>query len=454
MLRRHNLLTLNHDVTSFIFSELRQSDLREVALTCRTAHVLASPYVLAEVTIPWQVTRSDQGKPKHRLAQFCVYMLSDVTHRLPLLRSFTVYADILGRITRGDSDFHAVCHSTAQLLALVLRLGTNLRKLYLWGAESLFRAVPNMADAVIDLVALDTIGFLAMHQQTLRVLSCMKSRPHTVECSLFDDGVRRVSGVYAPVYVGDIRPLHNFTSSLTTLKLSVLPDIVERLDPNTVWPAVQFLVVETARLWSTGASWPPLDTVMWRRAFPNLRCLKIEGVMPSQSPSTLRSITADDGTGNWPYLDFVSTRTPIAVGRTVRRLRFRSEEPELPRQYAMAEEFLQSSQPVVLACDADVQLLTSLRTTAASSLRVLQLFTSYVYPIPRDSGQAGLREDRRNIQPLLDTIFSMLGSIRLRAVTLTTNSWHPPVDAQSVLQRHRGLVGVAERAEAGSVGQV
>lgn len=28
----------------------------------------------------------------------------------------------------------------------------------------------------------------------------------------------------------------------------------------------------------------------------------------------------------------------------------------------------------------------------------------------------------------------MLGSIRLRAVTLTTNSWHPPVDAQSVLQ--------------------
>ncbi|EPS99798.1 hypothetical protein FOMPIDRAFT_1123875, partial [Fomitopsis schrenkii] len=344
----------------------------QVAKTCRAAHALALPYVLTEVTITHR--GPDWSPEEDHLVLFCAYMLADATRRLPLLkclriesRSFRSLSGSCISLIEGAAN-SLRDYSTAQHLVPILRLSTNLRELSFQDAEEVFRAVPKIPDAIIELTGLNVIQFRGVHRQTTEVLSRMRSRPRTVDC--YDDG--RDPGCwpdYGPIPLGKTRFLHNFTASLVTLKLHGRCEIICDIEPDTVWSEVRSLDLGSHVINC------PSGFAAFSRAFPQLRCLRLSGYSIYTRPIS---------SGCWPYLDFVSTISPMPVVRTVRRLELHNSADRVPFyvQEHTCEEFLRLSAPVVLACGADEEILQSIHAAAIPSLRFLQLF---FYPITRGS---------------------------------------------------------------------
>lgn len=363
--RRHNLLTLNLDILSLVFSELYPTEALQVAKTCRAAHALALPYVLTEVTITHR--GPDWSPEEDHLVLFCAYMLADATRRLPLLkclriesRSFRSLSGSCISLIEGAAN-SLRDYSTAQHLVPILRLSTNLRELSFQDAEEVFRAVPKIPDAIIELTGLNVIQFRGVHRQTTEVLSRMRSRPRTVDC--YDDG--RDPGCwpdYGPIPLGKTRFLHNFTASLVTLKLHGRCEIICDIEPDTVWSEVRSLDLGSHVINC------PSGFAAFSRAFPQLRCLRLSGYSIYTRPI---SVVLEEG--HFPYLDFVTTCCPIAIGRTIRRLEFHTLQSSLV-QHTSVTEFLRLSSPVVLACEGDSWMLQCVQAATIPSLRFLQLF--------------------------------------------------------------------------------
>lgn len=377
--QRPNLLTLNWDVLWHIFAHLTRGDVIQLGKTCHAAHTISWPYVLAEVAL---------SEPSQVLP-FCTYMLSDAEHRLPLLRSLKIRQGTFLDTWKSPNawDFSVAEH----LARLMLRLSTTLRELYVQDAEKIFCSLPRIADAVIALTRLEVFRLEGALQESATVLSRMRSRPHSVDwdarlyerwpslpglgslLSLTPEQQQAVAFGEGPCHI-----LRNFATSLTTLKLRDLCRTITAYEPDIVWHAVKTLELYKQ---SIGFDVPPAAVMVeLSRAFPNLQCLRVTGNM-GIAPHPVNAVQES---GCWPYLDFVSTISPMPVVRTVRRLELHNSADRVPFyvQEHTCEEFLRLSAPVVLACGADEEILQSIHAAAIPSLRFLQLF---FYPITRGS---------------------------------------------------------------------
>lgn len=136
----------------------------------------------------------------------------------------------------------------------------------------------------------------------------------------------------------DSRFLHNFTDSLEVLELLGEADIIETLEPSTVWHAVRELKLTD---WGTSVR---LYTLA--RAFPNLRRLHLDA-------RCLDEVVPEN---HWRQLDYVYAFSPSALQQHVRYLdMYWPIELYLPGSAAVRDAttaLLQHVKPVVLKCRA------------------------------------------------------------------------------------------------------
>lgn len=357
--RRRNILSLNHDILSLILAQLRSSDALHLGKTCRAAQCFILPYILSKVVIG---RRTPISRTEGQLVGFCAYMLADAARRIPLLKSLTLfYMAFDSKIEPCPRD-NAVAESgvvdglaSASSLALVIRQSTRLRELRFEDyAGHVFSEFPMLGDAVAEHTGLDVIRIGHADRQTLKVLSCMKSRPRTVECSI---RMRHPNDDYELLIPGEDRFLANFTTSLTTLKLGPCLNMVRLgLGYDIVWPAV-----ENLELGSIPDKFE-VNLADVACAFPNIRRLKVLGHI--KNPVQSFPVAA----GHWRKLDFLSVSRLLPIGRSIRHLWYHTAGTNMDTQ-----AFLRQLSPVVLGCWTEHELIENV-AAAAPSVRVLQLF--------------------------------------------------------------------------------
>lgn len=246
-------------------------------------------------------------------------------------------------------------------LAQVIQLAARLRSLNLEPSSHLFTARAALADAVAGLHDLDIIKFDNANAVTLDVLSRMESRPRHVNVEipeyLYDDDGDAIPG-FGHFIHGRHRFLENFTESLVHLKLSGYVDIVETLEPDTVWSVVKHLYLS--------GDINNLSTIA--RAFPRLRNLEVDGyswgaVAPNQ----------------WSDLDFVRTRRGLQLSCPIRRLELNYLPGPLSSMglddfwNSITVRMLQEASPVVLKCYLS-RAIPHIMLLSLKSLRFLQIW--------------------------------------------------------------------------------
>ncbi|KZT64164.1 hypothetical protein DAEQUDRAFT_48666 [Daedalea quercina L-15889] len=358
----HGLFALNADVLSTILSYTGPYDALQLSLTCRDAQRAALPRFLASVVFPspWLCSSSEEPEPEppvHRhpelYERFRSYMLADGSYRLRQLKALALGEDAFC-VHYGGQGSYAPRHAftLAAPLADVIRGAAGLHTIRVAHADAIFDAVPQLADAIASLPQLQEVCFYDADVSTLEVLSRMHSRPRKVSVRIVE--YTGVAQTWWGQYVrGGSRFLCNFTETLEVLSLIGGLDILEELEPDTVWPVVRELKL---------ARGPSVNLQVMSNAFPHLRRLHVECPAATFIP-----------VDQWRELDFVFTTHPLPLQHPVRHLKMSwfSLGPYVPtpQHQALVDStnvMLRNTQPVVLECSACKSIYSCIARNAPS----------------------------------------------------------------------------------------
>ena len=357
---------LNLDVFYHIVPFLGTYEALHTSLICREAYRIVTPKFIETVVfpLPWLRMPGARRSPlasRETYEGFRAYMLASEPERLGHLRYLDLGedafctdfgSDSMDQIDDSEFDF-----GLAALLVDVIQNATGLRRLSIAHAEAVFDEVPALADAIADLPQLEEVRFHHADMLALGVLSRMRSRPRKVEFHLMEfydfQTHARWWGEYA---AGRDRFLHNFTETLEVLELSGGADIIEALEPGTVWRGVHELKVMKGDVVN-------LQTLA--RVFPNLRRLDLE------------SPCSDDPTpeNQWRKLDCVHSAFPLPLQQRIRYLDMYCPIELFPSHGASVRDdtvvLLQHTKPVILACRASAEMFLCV-AQAAPTVRFLR----------------------------------------------------------------------------------
>ncbi|TFY53292.1 hypothetical protein EVJ58_g9529 [Rhodofomes roseus] len=407
-----DLFTLNADVLTIILSLVDPYDAFQLSLTCRAAQAIAVPRFLEAVVfpLPWLCSPNARRSPlayPELYECFRTYMFAHGSNRLRQLKSLTLAEDAFC-IQYGSQHLEPPRYTftLAAPLADVVRYAVELRKIRIDHSEAIFDAAPQLADAIANLPQLQEICFFGADVSTLELLSRTQSRPRKVELRIieYSNTIETWWGQYVR---GGNRFLSNFTESLEVLSLCGGLDIIEELEPGTVWPAVVEL-----RL----ARGPTANLQAMSCAFPNLRRLHVE------CPPAAIVAPIDQ----WRALDFVLTTHPLPLQYPVRHLKMNwfSLGPYVPtpQHQALVDSttvMLRNTQPIVLECSACKSTYSCIARNAPS-VRFLRITGAPSRHHTEKERQ--LTNDRADA--LLTYDFSLLKALPLKGIAI-------------VLQRHR-----------------
>jgi len=321
-----SIVSVPVEILEDIVSYLAGNDILKFASTCRAAYACALPSILRDVSLGYH-TKKEAGE---QLRSFCNCIFADLPQRAPYIRTLTIGALTFPerRDTYSKQDY-----ALTDRVVRIIPLATGLRVLVVDGAERLFSsAPPQITEALTALGNLSEIhlkGYAGPH--ALRVLSEVQSRPTVVRLTSFD----------APtcyLVPGRDRLLHNFTQSLVHLTLVNNHDLVQVLEPHTVWPGVKHLTLGGVR---DAASLPALA-----RAFPEVRKLEVYA----------RCTEEKVGRDLWTRLETISFDRPVPLRRPVPHVELVGAE-WVEEQFGLALEMMAGMAPTTLTCrDVDPSL--------------------------------------------------------------------------------------------------
>ncbi|KAH9922904.1 uncharacterized protein B0H18DRAFT_1016068 [Fomitopsis serialis] len=353
------LFTLNADVLNIILSLVNPYDAFQLSLTCRDAQPMATSRFLEAVVfpLPWLCSSTAKRSPlayPELYEQFRAYMFAHGSYRLRQLKSLTLAEDAFC-IQYGSQHLEPPRYTftLAAPLAEVIRAAADLRRICIDQSDAVFDAAPRLVDAIASLPQLQEICFHGAGVSTLELLSRMQSCPRKIELRLIE--YRNTLDIWSGQYVrGAGRFLRNVTESLESLSLQGGLDIIEELEPETVWPAVRELKL---------ARGPMVNLTAMANAFPNLRRLHVE-YPPSIATGSI---------GQWRELDFVCTMHPLPLQHPVRHLKmnwvFLGKYLPTPQREAVVNStslMLRYTQPVVLECNACKSTYSCIARNASS----------------------------------------------------------------------------------------
>lgn len=355
---------LNLDIFYNIVPFLGTYEALHTSLTCREAYRIVTPKFIETVVfpLPWLSLPGAHRSPlafRQTYEGFRAYMLADGQKRLGHLRHLDLGEDAfctdwgsdrMDLIDDSEFDF-----GLADLLVDVVQGATGLRRLSMAHADAIFDQVPGLADAVANFPQLEEMRFHHADMLTLGVLSRMRSRPRRIEFHLTEFHDYRTHARWWGEYAaGRDRFLHNFTETLEVLELSGGADVIETLEPGTVWLAVQELKLTKGDV---------VNLQMLARAFPNLRRLYLE--LPCSN-----DIVPEN---HWRKLDYVHSACTPPLQQQIRYL-----DMDWPLElYHGASErdstitLLQHTKPVILQCRASIEVFLCI-AQAAPTVRFLR----------------------------------------------------------------------------------
>ncbi|EPT04941.1 hypothetical protein FOMPIDRAFT_1013774 [Fomitopsis schrenkii] len=401
----------NLDIFYHIVSYLGTYEALQTSLTCREAHRVATPGFIETVVfpLPWLrlpgAHRSPDATPE-TYEGFRAYMLAGGSERFGHLKTLDLREDAFctywgHRRDRPTDD--SVCDFTlAEPLIDVVQGAIGLRRLSIAHTDAIFNRVPGLADAIASLPQLEDVCFHDADTLTLSVLSRMQSRPRKVELHLVQHYDYETEDYWRGHYTaGRVRFLPNFTDSLEVLELSGA-DIIEDLEPSTVWHAVRELNVMEADL---------LELYPLARAFPNLRRLRLEArcgddVLPEN---------------HWRELDYVYACDPPfpALQQHVRYLDMgwpiMLSHPAYLSLYYCTMALLQHVKPIILKGYATTELYR-LIAEAAPTVRFLRAVAA-PGRFPTEGAVAHILSDA-DARAGLSEMFMLLRDVRLKGLTL------------------------------------
>ncbi|KAH9938525.1 uncharacterized protein B0H18DRAFT_17997 [Fomitopsis serialis] len=428
-------LTLNLDVLDVILSFANPYDALQFSMTCRDGHKLAMPHFLEEVEfpLPWLCLR---GAKRSALADpelfegFRAYMLDSphASHRLRKLKALQLGEEAFC-VEWGERDRGTVpptdTFTLAEPLADVIRGAVELRRISIHYSEAIFDDVPQLIDAIASLPRLQEVCFYGADVSTLGLLSRMQSRLRRVELRIIEyndqETRERWWGDYA---FGNDRFLHNFTESLQVLSLHGGLDIIEELEPHTVWRAVRELKLVRGN---------PVNLQAMARAFPNLRRLHTE-----PGPSAV-----EPAIHQWRKLDTVWAAHPLPLQHPVRHLimhwtlqAYRYLAPPFNQALAGGTiAMLQHTLPVVLECSADKNTYACI-AHHAPSVRCMRIT---VVPSERQHGHDWNLTDEEAKNVLIDE-FSLLRALPLKGIAIVLQG-HGPWGKASNWKQYSCIIG-------------
>lgn len=241
------LQSLNEDALVSIVSYLDASDARQLSLTAHGAvHVVAKHQALTSVAV-------------HSIAnttRFCIYILTDMPHRLPALHALEVDTRWImdGPVTEEERL------AVASLLANVLERANNLRRLALTGTEAWILDNRRITDAVSSMRFLSEISFEGLGRCTLNMIRDLLSAPSKIclaEVWVRPDGESAL----------DLRVRHDFTlPSVTQLVLKGhISDLIPAPIYTRTFPNVRYADLgSSSKRWDTDVvtlNWPCLQHV-------------------------------------------------------------------------------------------------------------------------------------------------------------------------------------------------
>ncbi|TFY58679.1 hypothetical protein EVJ58_g6264 [Rhodofomes roseus] len=360
-----SFLQLDLDVIAAILEQVEPSDALHLAETCRAAQKVATPRFLSEVNIgpDWQ------KDGRNRVENFSKYMLQRSAERIPHLKTLIISSEtfIIGESDPETGEMYVDFNFTSAVsLAAVVRRASRLRKLSIGCSEFLFEGVPELAVAVASISNIQEMIVTQMGIRVARVLSRMRSRPRSVECSILEMRDEQEAQRYLAFRPGRDRFLDSLTECMEMLKLENIGDVMVDLEFETVWPRVHALSVTDTLI---------VDLNLYAKAFPNLRRLYINAV------SVNKSVDARDV---WTHLDFLALHWPrCPVFRRIRWLRFNftlllGGHSRNAMRYAESDHLLRVTRPSVLDALGTPALFKCVAGTAPSVkfLRVCVTATS------------------------------------------------------------------------------
>ncbi|KZT67130.1 hypothetical protein DAEQUDRAFT_729557 [Daedalea quercina L-15889] len=393
-----SLLQLDWDVTSQILAQIEPLDALHLALTNRTFHRVAIPRFLSEVTIgsEWQ------KDGRNRVDKFSRYMLRRPAERIPYLRILIIESDafVTGTADPATGETYVDFNFTAAVpLASVVQRASRLRKLHVGGSDFLFGSVPELAAAIASLTSIQEFKMMHVGTTAERVLSRMRSRPRTVECSIFKVRDRQETRRHTGFIRGQHHLLHNFTDSLEVLNLENVGDILSRIEPGTVWPCVRDLTIVDEIV---------VDLNSFGRAFPNVRRLRVSAV--SIHPVEISDL--------WANLDFLALHWPrYHIFRRVRWVRFNlslvsGRNHGNTMRYSEARHFLSVTKPAILDGFGTPELFQCI-AESVPTLKFLRVFVT-----PTFSGSSSRQVN--SLDDWLGKITPHLKQISLRGLAVVT----------------------------------
>ncbi|KAH9926440.1 uncharacterized protein B0H18DRAFT_1006119 [Fomitopsis serialis] len=230
------LQSLNEDALVSIVSYLDASDARQLSLTAHGAvHVVAKHQALTSVAV-------------HSIAnttRFCIYILTDMPHRLPALHALEVDTRWImdGPVTEEERL------AVASLLANVLERANNLRRLALTGTEAWILDNRRITDAVSSMRFLSEISFEGLGRCTLNMIHFLAEvwvRPDGE--SALDLRVRHdftlpsVTQLVLKGHISDLIPAPIYTRTFPNVRYADLGSSSKRWDTDVVtlnWPYLQ-----------------------------------------------------------------------------------------------------------------------------------------------------------------------------------------------------------------------
>ena len=387
--------TLNLDVVDIILSFIEPHEALSLTTTCRALHIPATRRLLYEFDSAFFYVEAAQ-----RILRFCDYMLADRRHRPQCLRVFYLRLWSLRKMQVDPAIYVR--------LADVIRHATGLRKVFVTDNLDAFfsNTYLSLADAIAEVESLEHVEFDCVPRNRVALfLSRMKSRPRVLKCTMSSPIGSNVAKVVTPKPTQFLR---NFTGCLTKLVLDRALELIAEIEPYTVWPHVQELVL---------GEWVVTDEI-WRliiRAFPNVRTLCFcEAVRSRCTPMARLGL-------QWSSLDLVRTSCPLPIQCHVRRVELdvilHGNNPSSINEVTDCSEMLRCASPTALTCHL---YNLSLRCVADCfhSLHILRLVTiSHGW---RDLGadtEGGMNEKIVSValvRPLMLIILINLVSVILR----------------------------------------
>ncbi|RPD65310.1 hypothetical protein L227DRAFT_207953 [Lentinus tigrinus ALCF2SS1-6] len=335
-----NVLELPQDVLLPIVEFLTQHDAAQLARASWAAHALAMQRVLSVVELGTARPRKELAGHLPHVVSFTSLVLRTPNVYAHHIKSLTLHSDAIDPWSKGDVAY-------VPLLVEVLGHASNLRKLDLYQAESLFDICPALFDVIASHDRIQALELRHFGKKALSLLARMKSGLQEIALEDFAD------------YSFDFACLRSHMATLKVFRIKRAVTILPPCDSD-IWDQVHTLDLHTSY------DYTPEVVTSLPRAFPQVRVLSMQ--QHSSRPLLTPPIA-------WPSIEalrlshvWLNLITPVHL--------LHLGEVDVNRGFPL--QCFEHLQPAALTLDMQYNWLQSIRAASNGlrKLRYLQLQNS------------------------------------------------------------------------------